>query len=81
MNKRVSRGVARRTCLGCLGLLTSKWALIKVLSRSGLSAMRRFIIALAVVFPRTLPVGWNGIPGVLDQQLIPVYGGPCEFGG
>ena len=41
-----------RTRLGCLGLLTSERASIKALSRSGLSAMWRFIIALEVVLPR-----------------------------
>ena len=42
----------RVTCLECLGLLTSESASIKAFSRSGLSAMWRFIIAPAVVFPR-----------------------------
>ena len=29
---------------------------------------------------QTLPVGWNGIPGVLDPHLIPMYGGRLEVG-
>ena len=29
---------------------------------------------------QTLPVGWNGIPGVLDLHIIPMYGSRCEVG-
>ena len=28
----------------------------------------------------TLPVGWDGVPSVLDQHLIPNYGGHREVG-
>ena len=52
VNKGASRGEMGRTCLGCAGSLTSESASIKALSRSGLSAIWRLIIAPEVVFPR-----------------------------